>query len=372
MSDQHKISEYIDNLHFKKSLCLGIHPDEVYEVICNLTSMYNEILASAYDENESLKKEIEFVKKNSNLSSVGFSAQPFENNCEKEDYGLSAEEKENIVSSSEEEEEEKSNNTRAIDKGVRKLKRSELLEILIEESKENETLRSQVNSLEEENSVLQEKLQDKKIKIEKAGTLAEAALSLNGVFDSAHAAAKQYLDNLEDLYEREAQTVGMKEEKARKASQEMLDDTLRKCDEMTRAAEDKCSAMTLIAQERCDAMKEESEELCKKLESAAREKCTEMEVSTKIKCDEKLRQVENLFLSKTREIEDNFLMKEKEINERCERREIETELRCAEMLSKAQENADKRWSELSGRLEEFYRAHTGLRELLETTGQLPK
>lgn len=375
MTDQHKISEYIDNLQFKKSLCMGIHPDEVYEVICNLTSMYNEILASAYEENESLKNEMEFMRKNSGLSSMRIEAEPVENKAE-DDIFLTEDNEESVPEAEGNEEaaatENKDKNVRVIDKGVQKLKRGELLEILIEESRENQALRSQVSSLEEENTVLREKLQDRRIKIEKAGTLAEAALSINGIFDSAHAAAKQYLDNLEELYEREAETIGMKEEKARKAAQDMLDDAIRRCDEMTRSSEDKCSAITLITQERCDMMKEETEDLCRNLESSTRERCIEMEVSTKQKCDEKLKQVEDLFRSKTREIEDNFLMKEKEINERCERREAETKLRCEEMLSKAQGDVDKRWEDLSGRLEEFYRAHVGLRELLSTTGQLPK
>lgn len=381
MSDQHKISDYIDNLQFKKSLCIGIHPDEVYEVICNLTSMYNEILSNAYEENECLKNEIDFFKKNKFTVSADVASHFNEDSAadtetddsnsycpdESEETSDGADNKD----SEKDKKDKKDKNIRVIDKGVQKLKRGELLEILIEQNRENEALRNKIMSLEEENDSLKEKINDRKIRIEKAGSLAEAALSINGIFDSAHAAAKQYLDNLEELYEREAETIGMKEDKARKASQEMLDDAVRKCDELTNSTEDKCSAMTLITQERCEMMKEETEELCINLENSTRERCVEMEASTKRKCDEKLRQVEELFYSKTREIEDNFLMKEKEINERCERRELETKLRCEEMLSKAQDDVDKRWDALSVRLEEFYKAHSGLRELLAATGQLP-
>ena len=55
MSSQHEISEYIDNLSFKKVLCKGFRPDDVYEAICNISSMYNQILSEAYAENEELK-----------------------------------------------------------------------------------------------------------------------------------------------------------------------------------------------------------------------------------------------------------------------------------------------------------------------------
>ena len=45
MSEQHKISEYIEKMSFKKKLGMGFSPDEVYEAICELTSMYNDVLA---------------------------------------------------------------------------------------------------------------------------------------------------------------------------------------------------------------------------------------------------------------------------------------------------------------------------------------
>lgn len=78
------------------------------------------------------------------------------------------------------------------DKQLRRLKRADLLEMLIEQSKEVESLKQQVQEL-------QEKLEDRQIRIEKAGTIADAAFELNGVLAAAQAAAKQYLDNLERL-----------------------------------------------------------------------------------------------------------------------------------------------------------------------------
>ena len=75
------------------------------------------------------------------------------------------------------------------DKELKKLKRVELLEILIELSKENEELQRQ---LKEAN----EKLESREIAISQSGSIAEAALKLNGVFEAAEKAAKQYLENL--------------------------------------------------------------------------------------------------------------------------------------------------------------------------------
>lgn len=75
------------------------------------------------------------------------------------------------------------------DKELKSLSRAELLEMLIAVTKDNESLR-------DENNELQKKLDDKKINMSKAGSIAEASLQLNGVFSAAEAAAAQYLENI--------------------------------------------------------------------------------------------------------------------------------------------------------------------------------
>ncbi len=75
------------------------------------------------------------------------------------------------------------------DKELKKLKRAQLLEMLIEQSKEVASLKKQ---LQEAN----EKLENRQIIIENSGSIAEAALHLNGVFEAAQNAAEQYLENI--------------------------------------------------------------------------------------------------------------------------------------------------------------------------------
>ncbi len=75
------------------------------------------------------------------------------------------------------------------DKEVRRLSRSELLEMLIAQMQENEKLKQ---SLEEANAALS----NRRIVLEQAGTMAEAALRLNRVFEAADEAARQYLENI--------------------------------------------------------------------------------------------------------------------------------------------------------------------------------
>lgn len=78
------------------------------------------------------------------------------------------------------------------DKELRKLKRSELLQMLIVQIEENERLK---HLLEEQ----RHQLEDRQIAIEQAGSIAEAALMLNGVFEAAQSAAQQYLENVQRL-----------------------------------------------------------------------------------------------------------------------------------------------------------------------------
>ncbi len=75
------------------------------------------------------------------------------------------------------------------DKELKKLSRAELLEMLIAQSKEVDSLKKQ---LQEAN----EKLEDRRIMIANSGSIAEAALHLNGVFEVAQNAAEQYLENI--------------------------------------------------------------------------------------------------------------------------------------------------------------------------------
>ena len=75
---------------------------------------------------------------------------------------------------------------------LKKLKRGDLLEILVEVSEENDRLRA-------ENAELREQLENKILIMNKAGAISEASLRLNQVFETAQAAADQYLENIQRM-----------------------------------------------------------------------------------------------------------------------------------------------------------------------------
>lgn len=264
--EHHKISEYIDNLKFKKKV-RGFAPEQVYEAIRELSAMYNELLSEAYGENERLKSELE-----NNCSSD--SLYSFQAETE-----MAAQEKSDAVP------------LETQVKELRRLKRKDLLELLLDQSRENEDQRLLLSVQKEKIIQLEHRLENKRIDIAESGSLAEASLKLNGVFEAAQAAAQQYLDNLQ-------------------------------------STDIRCAAMERATKERCEAMKD-----------AVSKECETLAATTKMK---------------------------------CELREKEAEEKCQELDRKAKEAVDKRWDELSSKLEAFYSAHAGLKELLSASGDIQR
>ena len=129
------------------------------------------------------------------------------------------------------------------DKDFRKLNRTELLEILIKQTKENETLQMQLGALNTRISELEQQLQQRTIMIENAGSIAEASLQLNGVFEAAQRAAQEYLDSIHLRYQAQ-------EEYAQRAEAE----TKTKADQMLRQAEQRCKLLESATTRKCEEM----------------------------------------------------------------------------------------------------------------------
>ena len=81
------------------------------------------------------------------------------------------------------------------DKELRRLSRSELLEMLIAQTEENRQLKIRLERAEAQ-------LRDRKIAVEKAGSLAEAALQLTRVFAAAYQAAQRSLAHVSLMSEK--------------------------------------------------------------------------------------------------------------------------------------------------------------------------
>lgn len=75
---------------------------------------------------------------------------------------------------------------------LRRMKRKDLLEILLLQNKK-------INELEQELINTKKLLDSKEIIISKAGSIAEASLKINEVFEVAQKAADDYLKNIKEI-----------------------------------------------------------------------------------------------------------------------------------------------------------------------------
>ena len=79
--------------------------------------------------------------------------------------------------------------TAMTEKELRRLSRMDLLEMLLEQSREVERLQKELETVKNQ-------LGDRRIMEQEAGSIAEASLKLNKVFEAAQQAADQYLENI--------------------------------------------------------------------------------------------------------------------------------------------------------------------------------
>ncbi len=110
------------------------------------------------------------------------------------------------------------------DRDLQKLKRIELLEILVEQGKT-------IERLEKELADANKKLEDRNLKLKEAGSIADAAVQVTGILEAAQSAAHIYLENV----------------------QKMEQETKGRCDEMERETLERCQNMIVEAEKAADA-----------------------------------------------------------------------------------------------------------------------
>ena len=112
------------------------------------------------------------------------------------------------------------------DKEFRKLKRGDLVAIIYEYQKQQEILIK-------ENEELKEKLESKELKISNAGSIAEAVLEMNHLFETAQKTADDYVEQ-----------VKLSMSDAEKKAEEIIAQAQKKADEIIAEAEKKADAST--------------------------------------------------------------------------------------------------------------------------------
>ena len=128
------------------------------------------------------------------------------------------------------------------EKELKKLSRADLLEILLDQSKEKESLQQQLDDALAE-------LRQRQLKIDKAGSIAEAALQVNGVLEAAQNAGAQYLENIERLSKEQESICARLMEECEKKTGQLYAETQQKCRVMEINTQEKCDKMVADAKQ---------------------------------------------------------------------------------------------------------------------------
>ena len=140
------------------------------------------------------------------------------------------------------------------DRELRRMHRAELIEIIY-------ALKQSEDQLKAQNAALTAQLQDRQLRLESAGSIAQAALELNNVFAAAQAAADAYLHSVP------ASTAANTLSQARSEAKRILEQAQADADSLKAQAQQECDAMTAAAAQKrtqteadCKAMVERAEQ----------------------------------------------------------------------------------------------------------------
>ena len=124
---------------------------------------------------------------------------------------------------------------------LKKMKKKELINKVLEQ---NDIIEKQKIELEQ----AQKTLQDRCIKLQKSGTIAEAAFQLNGVFEAAEKAAAQYLENIERLSGEQESVMKRQQAEHERKMQELYTETKDKCEALKLKTQKECEDMVMDAE----------------------------------------------------------------------------------------------------------------------------
>lgn len=126
------------------------------------------------------------------------------------------------------------------DKELKRLSRGELLEMLIQQSKELERLRKQLDAAESA-------LQNREIAITNAGSIAEAALQLNGVFTAAQDACQQYMENICHLSQNQERICAQRDAESQAEAKRIVEEARRESEALEHETRMMCAEMVTKA-----------------------------------------------------------------------------------------------------------------------------
>lgn len=122
---------------------------------------------------------------------------------------------------------------------LKSLKRDELLKMMLQQAKELESLKQEMEARNSELEQYKKRLEGarpaaakREVSFDEPGAITDAALQLNGIFEVAQAAGQQYIENIQRLSEHQKNICAQRDAASRAEAEAMLAQTRQKCQEM--------------------------------------------------------------------------------------------------------------------------------------------
>ena len=137
------------------------------------------------------------------------------------------------------------------EKELKKLNRKQLLELLLRQTEYADELREQLDQMKHE-------LENRKLLEKEAGSIAEASLKLNGVFESAQAAADQYLENIQNIHNNHVLLQKKIDDEYSRTAKAMINDVKIRCNAYEKECKERANRIITEAEERSRRRDQES------------------------------------------------------------------------------------------------------------------
>jgi len=135
------------------------------------------------------------------------------------------------------------------EKALRKASREDLLELLIESTKEMERMRSEMEAMRQEVSQAREKMQEYTVTVQESGSIADAAAQITGLFAAAQKTADIYLSNMKRRQDEQEEECRRRQAESERAASEMIASAEKKCAQMEQETNKRCEELYRAAQE---------------------------------------------------------------------------------------------------------------------------
>lgn len=231
------------------------------------------------------------------------------------------------------------------EKELRRMSRPELIEIIY-------ALKSNEESLQKKNEGLEEQLNDRRIRVEEAGSIAEAALKLNDIFSVAQTAADDYLNSIKEVNA----SMEEKQQTARIEAERTVTEAKAQAEKIVGDANEEAARIIAMAKEQADRTLSEAKATSQNMTETAQKQAADLKAES---------------VSNAQACVESAQKKSEEILNIAQKKRDQLEEACREKAEETQKELEARWDAFENRVEDVLSQHRELSMLLKNVTAKP-